>query len=157
EGELTIWNADTGEVHARVKEHVNHWDPFALSRDGKMLAVVRPMQRTGDCELVVYDLPAGKERCRVDREGYSHFAPIFTPDGKALITSSRESLCVWHPANGKLIREIPNVRGVVALSADGKQLACATRRAIHLFALPDFKAVRKFEEMPGALYVYALA
>jgi WD40 repeat protein len=155
--EVVVWNALTGEVHGRVKETVNYWDPIALTRDGKTLAVVRPLQRTFDNEMLLYDLPAGKVRCRVLKEGCSHLAPTFTPDGKSLVTAARASLCVWDAATGKLIREIPGVRGRVAFSADGKQMACGDARHIRLYSWPAGTLVRRFEAMPGGLYVYALA
>src|SRR5262249_25497130 len=70
--EVVVWDALTGKVHARVKEKLDYWAPFALSGDGKSLALRRPLQRTNENELVIYDLPAVKERCRIFREGYSH-------------------------------------------------------------------------------------
>jgi WD40 repeat protein len=155
--ELVVWNALTGEVHGRVKEEVNYGDWVALTRDGKTLAVARPVGRINENEVLLYDLAAGKVRCRIFQEGRFHFAPRFTPEGKSLVTAGSETLCVWDSATGKLIREIPNVRGVVAFSDDGKRLACGTRRDIQLYSWPEGTLIRCFEGMPGGLYVYALA
>lgn len=156
--EVIVWDTNTGKVHARVQENINYANSFALTPDGKTLAIVRRHHPNLEGELVIYDLPAGKIRCTISRKGVSHYAPAFSPDGAKLVTASGESLNVWDAVKGELLREIPKVRGMVAFSADGKQMACGDRRGIQLFAWPEFTPVKRLEPMPFAVYgVYALA
>jgi WD40 repeat protein len=146
EGKVILWDAGTGKMLAEVDNDVNYWAPLALTRDGKSLAVVSKMKSVSETVLRLYDLPSGKVRHVFDREGISHYAPEFSPDGTLLLTSARDSLCVWETATGRLLRELSDLRGHVAFSPDGRLVACAGPKAIHLFALPDFKEVRRFEE-----------
>src|SRR5262249_16075591 len=79
------WGAATGKTIAQVAKSLNYWAPMTLSRDGKTLAIVRKMKSLSETELCLYDLPAGKLRHVIQREGYSHYAPEFSPDGKWLV------------------------------------------------------------------------
>jgi WD40 repeat protein len=155
--QLTIWDARSGKVHALIPQKVNHGAPIALSRDGKTLAFATAAQRTGENEVLLYDLPEGKVRCRIAREGGGHYLPEFSPDGKLLVTSARESLCLWDVVTGKLVREIPKLSGRVAISADAKVLACADSRGVSLCSFPDGAEVRRIEELRGFIHALALS
>ncbi len=153
--EVVVWDAMACKIHASVPEKVTYWSPIALSRDATTLAVVR--DGLTENELNIYDLPDAKLRHRIFRERTAHYAPAFSPDGKFLVTAARDSLLVYDPESGKLIREIPNMRGMVAFSADGKQMACADRKGIQLYALPAFTEVRRFDEMRESVYAIAFS
>jgi WD40 repeat protein len=143
---VLLWDAATGKTIAQVPERVNYWSPLALTRDGKTLALVRPMRSVSETDLCLYDLPEGKLRHVIRREGHSHYAPQFSPDGAWLVTANRDSLDVWDTATGRLLREIPEARGPVCFTTDGRRMACGDTPAIRLYSLPDFVEVRRFEE-----------
>jgi WD40 repeat protein len=146
DGAVIVWDTATGKTVGRVAEMVNHWAPVALSRDGNMLAVVRSMKSVSETDLCLYDVATGKLRHLVQREGYSHLWPEFSPNGAWLVTASHDSVCVWDTATGRLLREIPGIRGPVCFTADGRRMACGDDKGIRLYALPDFTEVRRFEE-----------
>jgi WD40 repeat protein len=141
-----VWDAATGKTIAQVAEKLDYGVPMSLSRDGKTLAVVREVKPLSESELCLYDLPAGKLRRLIKREGLYHYWPEFSPDGKLLVTASSKSLFVWDTATGRLLREISGVRGHVCFTTDGRRMACGADKAIRLYSLPDFKEVRRFEE-----------
>jgi WD40 repeat protein len=143
---VIVWDAATGKTIAQVAERPNHGAPIALSRDGKTLAIVRQTKSLSETELCLYDLPAGKLRHVIQREGYSHYAPQFSPDGKWLVTAGRDSICVWDTATGRLLREISGIRGHVCFTADGRRMACGAHKAIRLYSLPDLAEIRRFEQ-----------
>ena len=155
EGTLIVWDATTGKTIAQVKECLTYWAPIAPSRDGKLLAVMRQSESRSEPELCVFDLPAIKLRHVFRRKDDPHYALEFSPDGAWLVTGSRDSLCVWDTATGKLLREIPGISSLVRFTADGRSMACAAEKSIRLFSLPDFAEIRRFEKQPG--YVRALA
>ena len=154
--EVVVRDAVIGPPVARVEENLNYWAPFALSKDGATLAIVRK-GGINENELCIYDIPGAKLRQRIFRENTAHYATAFSPDGKFLVSACRDSLCVWDPENGKLIREVAISCVRIAFSADGKLMACADRKGIQLYAVPTFAEVRRFEGMPTSVYSLAFS
>jgi WD40 repeat protein len=144
--DVTIWDATTGKTITQVNEASSYIRSLALSSDGKRLAVLRPTPAVTDSAMALYDLPAGKLRHVLTRPGQSHYLPVFSPDGTLLITSALNSLCVWDTATGELRREIAGIRGFVTFTADGREMACAGRKTIRCYSVPDFKELRRFDD-----------
>jgi WD40 repeat protein len=116
-GSVCIWDvAKCKKLH----ELANMAHFAALARDGQTAAV-----SANDGEIHVVDVATGQARCKIPATG-----PFleFTPDGKALVTSSQyASPILWDAVTGKEIREFHDQPGMnnrlVGFSADGKMLA----------------------------------
>ena len=121
------WNADSGEeLHRIVGDVTNKIDyiPLALSPDETRFAVAL---RDGTVRL--YDGEKREETHRLKGGDRLGSRPVFTPDGRRLITSGDEKkLRVWDVASGRELRKW-NERGgytaCLAMSADGRWLATA--------------------------------
>src|SRR5262249_1742558 len=87
---------------------------------------------------------------------YSYHFPEVSPDGKFLVLSGDRDLHLWDLQTGKRLARRDRVRGPVAFSADGRWLACAAHRAIHLLEMPTLKVVRIFEPPQEPRGSYAL-
>jgi RNA polymerase sigma factor (sigma-70 family) len=94
--------------------------------DGHTLLVRWPEQPFA----TLYDVPSGKERCRVPTAAAGQTAPqfLFTPDGRRVAVSGASSaLTVYDTTTGKVLHKVPlpekvAVRGA-AFSPDGRALA----------------------------------
>jgi WD40 repeat protein len=154
---LTLWNAQTGRKLCQIDRTVSLGWP-ALTPDGKQLVLPAKAAahlydtRTG--KLVRALIPEGPRSTSPDP---IYGLPEVSPDGRLLVLSSNRDLHFWDLRTGKRLARCPGVRGRVCFTADGRWLACATRRAIHLLEARSLKVVRVFEphhEMSGS---YALA
>ena len=106
----------------------------ALSPDGKMLAVAWSDATTWNVPekirgaVHVWDTVTGKELRRIECAGIPA-RPVFSPDGKILITVEKGRLHVWDAATGKKVHEVNDFEGTVwqpIFSADGKRLVLST-------------------------------
>jgi WD40 repeat protein len=155
-----VWDATsgiplTGEKLAEVKRTLSHNRTPDVTRDGKMRATVHRASPDADTEVRLVDLPTGKVQRVISRQGYLQGMPVFSPDGRLLVTNAMDSLCIWETATGKLQRELHGVRGVVAFSGDGRHMACAHAKRIQVYALPDFTESCRIDDNHD--WVFALA
>jgi WD40 repeat protein len=94
-----------------------------FSNDGSQLAVAG--RDKAGWEIVVYDMPAGKERCRLRGHSYvsAGIGLAFSPDGKriaSLVTdpgSSKMELKLWDPATGSQL--LSDTKPPITLRATG--------------------------------------
>jgi WD40 repeat protein len=146
EKKLRLWDALSGKPLLEIEQDVTYWNPFALSDNGKMLAV---LGSEGDLHL--YETATGKQvqRIQCPEDGsvpYGYFGPALSPDGKTLVASTQNSLRLWNAATGEMTRENSGCRGLVAFTGDGKYLACGDAKAIRLLEANSLREVRRFEE-----------
>ncbi len=95
EGELTVWDADTGK---RLRE-LRGGMPTALSPDGSRLAV-----RVGLGRFALYDLKSGRPLAGDDSREAAAAAVWVAPDGGRVLTVGRSSLTTWDGATGRRLR-----------------------------------------------------
>jgi WD40 repeat protein len=155
--EVSVWDASTCAILARVPEQPARGASVAIAHGGKALAVVRQLKDSAETELRIYEPLSGKLRTVIRRDGHAHAVPTFSPDGTVVFTSGRDALCAWDATSGDSLREIPGVRGPVAFTADGRSLIVAGRGHLRLYSLPEFMEVRRFENPGDQVVALALS
>jgi WD40 repeat protein len=128
-GAVRLRDPATGKERRRLRAGGGK---LAVSRDGRQLAVGR-----GDGLMRLWDLRTGKER--VVLAGHRGGArPLgFLPGGRTLLVCSGRGTHFWHvgkpPRPGatrpvRELRRLPDLKGVMALSPDGKLLVSPGKR-----------------------------
>jgi WD40 repeat protein len=94
---------------------------LAFSPDSQSLAIAGE-----DCVLVSR-VPGGAETARLHGHTEATVAVAFSPDGKTLVSSSRDgSVRAWEVASGVELRRVAVLASALAYSPDGGTLALAT-------------------------------
>jgi WD40 repeat protein len=144
---LRLYDTTSGKMVTEIECHPEYGAGFALSPDGKTVAVLSRQLAPGEPgKLSLYEAGTGKViRTLGDTDArYSQLA--FAADGKRLATLTYRSICVFDADTGQLVREIDGVRGSLEFSPDGRYLACVERATVHLFDAKTFKEVRAFDK-----------
>lgn len=81
------------------------------------------------------DLANGKERGRLPANPYQFPAPVWSPDGRLLLTQTATGLEVWRGDLRRRLRTLPATQRVeeAAFSADGKLVAGLASERLHLW------------------------
>src|SRR5439155_11224627 len=118
---LVLWDVTTGKkCAASLRGETYCLDHVAFSTDCRLLAL-----RRSDGHFCVHNAATGKVRRVLGAgDGTMTTAPLFTPDGRTLITAVEKEVVFWEIASGRPIvrREghLADVRGLV-LSPDGQR------------------------------------
>lgn len=121
---VQLWSIADGR-HIRTLSGAEPNEDFALSPDGKLLAV--PNNRDG--EVVLWDVPGGKELRRLIHPGVS--GVDFSPVGNVLVTytwkvdadCNRDQILIWDPATGKQLYATTSRPEIhITFAADGRLL-----------------------------------
>jgi WD40 repeat protein len=162
DGTVRLWDAGTGEERGRVHGWGTGVGPVALSADGKQLAFVGS-KRFNDGTIVLYDLPGGERRQRLDRYSLRHrldyhfrFTDLsFSPDGKVLLSGgSDNAVRLWDAVRGGELldlREHKTTVRAVAFSPDGKTFASISSDRTLLWELKTFRLVWQSADGGNAL------
>lgn len=123
---LTLWDLATGTKIKQIGKG-KYWAPY-YSPDGMTLAVTRY-----DGWVEVWDLAGGKQLASWEAGHKGKFSTdvrslAFAGNGKVVMTAGVDkAVCFWDAATGRRLRRIDGVinkAGSLALSPDGKLLAC---------------------------------
>ena len=126
--EVTLWDADTGAVKARIGGFADRVVAIAYSADGKQFATGGGAP-TEDGEIKIFDA-AGKPVADI-KNGHSDqvFGVAFSPDGKLLATAASDKFVkVFEVPSGKFVKSFEgHTQHVmdVGWTPDGKKLASA--------------------------------
>jgi WD40 repeat protein len=123
------WNLSTGEALPGFSGLPDPARTFAVSRDGKRLALCNATT------IPVYDTATCKEVTRLTSPHASFWAVAFSPDGKQVAAVNGPRICLWDLATGKeqfvhpghpdgiqFVRVLPDGKTALSVSSDGIRL-----------------------------------
>jgi WD40 repeat protein len=147
------FDAATGKEDAKLMGHSGFVWRLRVSPDGKKLASVG----CNDSSFRLWDVDSAKElfNGKEAHDGYV-VGVAFSPDGKQLLTSARDSLVkLWDVDSGKLLTTYKGLSGdaeTVAWSADGKRFLASDGNTVHVFDKDSGKIIHRFEDHPEKVY-----
>ena len=104
-----------------IHGHTGNINAVSFSSDGRHVA-----SAASDRTCRIWDSTTGQEVRKFDTTAEAFQAVAYSPDGKKLVTGTKDLVQIWDPANGKELFKMPGHKGMVnavAFSKDGKMLA----------------------------------
>jgi WD40 repeat protein len=123
---LLVWERGTGKNIHVLAGHKEMPLCAAFAYSGHLLA-----SGAMDHEVRLWDLTTGQLLRRLERHERPVLGLIFHPDGVTLLSISRDRLCRWEIATGKLVREFRSTADnlqAMSLAPDGRRLAVVSGR-----------------------------
>jgi RNA polymerase sigma factor (sigma-70 family) len=148
---IRLWDMNTGRERVQFGDHAHPFGSFALSPDGKLLVT------TGnglDSPMRFWNSATGKELHPLGAARELALQVGFVAGGERLVTGGIDRrLKVWDLASGKKLCEMQaeDITVPVAVSADGKTVACFGGQQLGVMRLWDVKAgTERFRLSPNA-------
>jgi RNA polymerase sigma factor (sigma-70 family) len=128
DADLRFWDLQKGERSRVVIP--DHTVGAAVSPDGRTLALRTWHNKELDKGLQFWDASTAKPAKGWTAPDLKKISSVrFTPDGKAVLVATAESVLVWDPVEGKSVRTLPGGRGaLLTFSPDGKTVAAFGHR-----------------------------
>ena len=146
EGNIRLWNVETGEQMATWQGHEDWVRSVAFSPDGQLLA-----SGSEDKTIRLWDVETGQ--CLRVLQGHVGWlrSVVFSPDSQHLASGSEDrTVRIWEVETGRLLQKLighSKVVRSVAFSPDGKTLASGSGdRTIQLWDLARGTAVQTFRQ-----------
>lgn len=89
-GVISLWNAKTGELVAKMKGHAKGINYVAFSPDGKYL-----VSASEDTTVRIWNVETGVEIMTLDQNSGRVLCATFSPDGKHVITAPDDVIRIW--------------------------------------------------------------
>ena len=121
-GEISLLNANTGQVQQTLSGHKNGVNSIVFSSDGSTL-----VSGSWDGTIRLWNASTGSHRLTI--EGHFDFRSVtLSPNGKTIATASDDGIFLWNASNGKFTKafDVGGRSHAVAYSPDGKTLAIET-------------------------------
>jgi WD40 repeat protein len=137
-----LWEVASGKQLWEIDAPPSGLGHLTISPDGRMFAAATGVEQEN---LRLYDLASGilvrKFRCKVQElpHGIRPPDPVFSPDGKHLVTTGGVALQIWEVASRRLVQEITAVGGPACFSQDGRTLASSTTQRLKLWEWPAMR------------------
>ena len=126
---VQLWDAETGTHKMTLIGHTGNVS-LAFSPDGQTLA-------TGggwtDTTVRLWHLATGELKTTLIGHAQGVTSVAFHPDGKILVSGSKNTICVWDVTSGTYITTLPEGAGSVVFSSDGHQLASSREGSVVLW------------------------
>lgn len=154
---IRMFDADTATEVKTFEGHTGWVWKLAVSPDGKRLASAGMNDKT----YRIWDIESGKAVViGNDAHDDSYVVGIaWTPDGKQLLTSGRDSLVkLWDAQTGRLLKTYKGLTDsaeAVAFSKDGKRFLASDDRIVHVFETDSGKIIHRFEDHTQKVYAVA--
>lgn len=98
--DISLWNAQTGQLLRKLDKHDATVNAFAFSADGQLMA-----SGGDDRTAVIWDLSSGKSKKTLKGHDQTVTSLAFSPDGKFLASGSgNASVVLWEVRSGKFSR-----------------------------------------------------
>jgi RNA polymerase sigma factor (sigma-70 family) len=141
--------ADTGRPIRTLSGHKDRVTSVAYSPDGRWVATA-----AWDGTARIWEARTGKEVRRLDVPAPRDYHPahlsraLFSPDSELIVVAQQAApneagVIVWGRRTGNKVREFPGGTGSVAISPDGRLIACGGYGVLRLYELATGKAVRE--------------
>jgi RNA polymerase sigma factor (sigma-70 family) len=141
--------ADPGKPIRSLTGHKDRLTSVAYSPDGRWIGTV-----SWDGTARLWDARTGQEVGRFDVPAPRDYHPahlsqiLFSPDSRLVVVAQQAApneagVIVWDRRTGKKVRDFLGGTGSVAVSPDGKLIACGGYGDIRLFELATGKMVRE--------------
>src|SRR5262245_55962068 len=157
---VRLWDVKEAKEVKKLTGHTGWIWKVVYSADGKRLASAG----CNDYSFRVWDVEDpenAKELFVVNKAHEDGFVVgiAFTPDGKQVLTSGRDSTVkLWSATDGKLARTYTGVGDnveAIAFSKDGKRFLAGENKIVHVFDTTSGKIIHRFEEHPDVVYAVA--
>jgi RNA polymerase sigma factor (sigma-70 family) len=141
--------ADTGKPIRSLPGHKDRLTTVAYSPNGRWIGTA-----SWDGTARLWDARTGKEVRRLDVPASRNYKParlcriLFSPDNEYVVVAQQAmpdepGVMVWKRQTGEKVRQVPAGMGSVAVSPDGRLIACGGYAIIGLYELASGKAVRE--------------
>jgi len=128
---LKLWDIASGREIRTFSGHKDTVNCLAVSPDGRHVISASRRLSNHDKSFVLWEIETGKE-IRDFLPAYGVTALAFSPDGKSVITGTRDalskSMAIWDVATGKEIRKFGDTSSVdvLAVTPDGRFVVANT-------------------------------
>ena len=118
-GEISLLNANTGQVRQTLSGHKNGVNSVVFSSDGSIL-----VSGSWDGTIRTWNASTGSHRLTI--EGHFDFRAVaLSPNGKTIASTSDDGIFLWNTSNGKFSKafDIGERSHAIAYAPDGNTLA----------------------------------
>ncbi len=151
EGELILWNLETGAEVRRFEGHTGWVNSVAFSPDGQAA-----LSGSADMTLMLWDVTTGDAIHRFEGHTDAVNSAAFSPDGQTVLSGSADTtLMLWDVTTGDAIHRFEghtDAVNSVAFSPDGQTiLSGSADTTLMLWDVSTGKVIHRFEEHPDAV------
>lgn len=93
-----LWDARTGELSRTFDGHTDAVDALAFSPDSQFL-----VSGDNDGILICRRIETGEAAWSKRTEYTEMYSAVYSPDGKRILTGSRQQICIWEAATGEFL------------------------------------------------------